>query len=168
MSDTLPPLQPSGMKDIVEKHTRVGDIFYRAYGGGSKKWGRSFFVPAIANNQNYQLSNYWTSELLEKELNAALWGNTFEFLLVARATNITPPLKYKIGTVVQGHYRGLIDGKTFTQRDFITPSGLFKEVQFDSYGIDDLKFCLEVVEHARPINAGNFARKKVPRDHKWC
>ncbi len=155
------PFHTSGIKNVEEKEVKVGDIFYRAYGGHSKMWGRSFFVPAVTQNGNHQLINYWTAELLEKELNAAFWGNGFKFLLVVKANNSTPPLKYKIGTVVQGDYHGFEgkDTSPFTQHDFITPSGIFKEVQFDSFGVEDLKLCLDIVDAARPIKAGNYAQK---------
>lgn len=156
------PFHTSGIKNVEEKEVKVGDIFYRAYGGHSKMWGRSFFVPAVAHNGNHQLINYWTAELLEKELNAALWGNDFKFLLIVKANNSTPPLKYKIGTVVQGNYRGFDNKKDvepFVQQDFITPSGIFKEVQFDSFGVEDLKLCLDIVVEARPIRAGNYVQK---------
>lgn len=68
MASTSPgPWHVSGLKNEEEKEVKVGDIFYRAYGGTSNKWGRSFFVPAIAKNGNHQLVNHWTAELLEKE-----------------------------------------------------------------------------------------------------
>lgn len=159
MASTSPgPWHISGMKDVKEKEVKVGDIFYRAYGGTSKKWGRSFFVPALSIDGNYQLANYWTADMLDRELNVAFWGNACEFLLVVRAYNSTPPLRYKIGTVVQGHYSGVEDGRPFSQQDFVSPSGTLKEVQFDSKGVEDLKFCLDIIEDARPIKAGKLHR----------
>lgn len=86
---------------------------------------------------------------------------------MVRANNSTPRLKYKIGTVAQGQYSGIEDGRAFYQQDFVTPSGIFKEVQFDSIGLEDLKLCLDIVEEDVPIRAGNYAREASRRGKKW-
>lgn len=158
------PWHISGMVDIKEMQVKVGDIFYRAYSESSRIWGRSFFVPAIPHIDRYQILNYWTADLLERELSAAFWGNDYRYLLTIKANNVIPHLRYNIGSVAQGRFNGVENGRPFSQIDFITPSGVFKEVQFIASGNDDIKQYFNIVEEAGVIKAGRYVRTEGSKE----
>lgn len=131
-----------------------GEVVYRAYGGASGVLGNCFFAPAIG----VALICNWTAELLEIELNAALWGNDFEGIT---RFEIKPDVNYRIGPIAHTDYAGWEGdpSKTFFQRSFITPSGIFKQVKFvleDGVGLID---CVKQLGESFKIPPGNFARK---------
>jgi hypothetical protein len=135
-----------------------GEIIYRAFGGTSGVLGNCFFTPAVSPKQIC----HWTAEFLEIELNAALWGNDFEGLT---KFEIKPNVKYHIGKIAHDNYagwEGSID-KTFTQRSFITPSGIFKQVKIILEQGIGLRECVKQSGGSFKIAAGNFSRAGAKR-----
>ena len=131
-------------------------MIYRAYGGGSRRLGNCFFAPCVLGT----LIGHWTAELLERELNAALWGNDFERVAVFR---IRENVQYKIGQSAHDSYSGIDSGVAFYQRSFITPSGVFKQVSFFK---EEAKPWTEYVKDMREditIKPGNYAREASRR-----
>jgi hypothetical protein len=118
-----------------EKPSIGGEIIYRAYGGSSGKLGNCFFAPAIGSTP----IAYWTAELLEMELNAALWGNDFEGVT---KFEILKGAKYKIGPIAHDEYSGIDGDQIFFQRAFFTPSGIFKQIKFILSDNKDLMACV--------------------------
>jgi hypothetical protein len=108
---------------VVVKKADGGEVLYRGHGGTSLESGNCFFSPAV----NSIPLNHWTAELLERELNAVLWGNLFDY--VTRYT-IKPGVLYKIGDVANDAYSGIEAGVRFHQMATFTPSGIFKQISF--------------------------------------
>jgi len=135
-----------------------GEPIYRAYGGTSEVLGNCFFVPAI----NAVPIGYWTAALLERELNASLWGNDFEgitkFVMIKGS-------RYQIGSIAHDNYAGFDADKLFHQRAFFTPSGIFKQVRFVLGERRRLADCVKQLERF-PIAAGGYAREMSARAKK--
>lgn len=129
-------------------------IVYRAHGDTSQMIGRFFFTPQIAGTPR---SN-WTAEMLERELNASLWGNDYKYLAKFR---VRKGVVYKIGEIAQDNYRGIElrqeRGKTvevpFVQYSYFRNANLFYQVQLDMNG--DWRTYLELLEDT-PLNPGNL------------
>jgi hypothetical protein len=143
-----------------EKDALGGEVAYRAYGGSSAKWGNCFFVPAIGSTPIL----YWTAELLETELNAALWGNDFEgvtkFEMIKGA-------RYRIGPIAHDNYVGVDGGLRFYQRSFLTPSGIFKQIKFLLAGTANLRSCVKQLGSPIAIASGRYAREASARAKKF-
>jgi hypothetical protein len=154
-----------------EKEADGGEVLYRAYGGTSGHWGNCFFVPAIDSVP----INYWTAELLEQELNAALWGNEFDGVIKFQILNKRPAVRYKIGPVAHDLYAGVeIDRSTtpatispFVQRSFLTPSGIFKQVTIIKPPEDPLDAYVRMIGPPTPIGSGRFSREMASRAKKF-
>jgi hypothetical protein len=142
-----------------ERIANGGEVVYRAYGGTSGALGTCFFTPALSATPIV----YWTAELLEVELNAALWGNDFEG--IAKFEMIRGA-RYRIGSIAQGGYVGIDEGRRFYQRDFLTPSGIFKQVKFVLTGKTGLLDCVKKLERV-PISSGRYAREASARAKKF-
>lgn len=129
---------------------------YRAH-GSSKLIGRFFFTPHIAGTPRMN----WTADMLEMELNAALWDNDFRYLAKFRVKDGT---RYAIGPIAQDYYIGRDQtpwgrGRLFLQRAYFVNKNLFHQVcllDFDPKK-DDWHNFLELVEDV-PIKAGRFHR----------
>lgn len=103
----LPPGADEGFAGAPEvKTAHGGEVVYRAHGGGSRKFGNCFFAPAVGSVP----IGHWSAELLERELNAALWGNDFEHVT---RFEIVPGTRYKIGAIAHDAYRGVDAGQPF-------------------------------------------------------
>jgi hypothetical protein len=142
-----------------EKPIEPGQVLYRAYGGSSGVWGNCFFVPAIGSTP----IGYWTAELLEMELNAALWGNDFEGVTKFEMTGNG---SYLIGPIAHDDYSGIDGGQQFYQRSFFTPSGIFKQIKFVLAERQDLSTCVRVLQNI-PLAAGRYAREASARGKKY-
>lgn len=136
-----------------------GETIFRAHGGSSQESGNCFFTPAVEG----ALIGSWTAELLERELNAALWGNDFEVLT---RYCIKPGVPYKIGAIAHDRYAGLDFGRTFEQRAFLTPSGIFRQVTFFWQKGDTIdKFTLKGQSLA--LAPGRYAREASQRAKRF-
>ena len=143
----------------VERPAAGGEVIYRAYGGTSAVVGNCFFAPAV----NATPIGHWSAELLEVELNAALWGNDFEG--VTEFEMIRGAL-YRIGPIAHDGYAGLDGGQVFHQRAFITPSGIFKQIRFVLPGTQRLTDCVKQ-KGSFTISAGRYAREASARARRY-
>ncbi|MGF6720850.1 hypothetical protein P3T43_000191 [Paraburkholderia sp. GAS41] len=143
----------------VEKSANGGEIVYRAYGGESGVLGNCFFVPSV----NLAPIGYWTAELLEIELNAALWGNDFKGITKFEMVRGAP---YQIGPIAHDDYAGIDRGRVFYQRAFFTPGGIFKQVKFVLPERGNLIDCVKQVG-SFTIAAGKYAREASVRAKKY-
>jgi hypothetical protein len=138
------------------------EIIYRAVGGVSvKPWSNCFFTPVVAGTP----VNYWTAEMLERELSAALWGNDFERVFVYQ---MLAGVHYEIGPIAHDDYAG-IDGtatsnaeRGFYQRSWVTPSGVFRQVRFLDFSPGGMTR-LVVPRDSFTIGAGGYAREQAGR-----
>jgi hypothetical protein len=153
--------QDQGFAEQPEELTASGgEVVYRAYGGASRVLGNCFFTPAIGASP----IGYWTAELLEVELNAALWSNDFEGITKFQMIKGT---KYRIGPIAHDDYVGLDNGRRFYQRAFFTPSGIFKQVTFILGENRDLSACVMQLGSSFSISAGRYAREASKRAKKY-
>lgn len=152
--------QQDGFSTVPREKTVDKDeilIVYRAHGDTSKMIGRFFFTPQIAGTPR---SN-WTAEMLERELNASLWGNDYKYLAKFRVRN---GVKYKIGEIAQDNYQGLELHKEagvtvelpFVQHSYFRNAFFFYQVQLDLDG--NWRTYLELLEDT-PINPGNLVSR---------
>ncbi|KGM41391.1 hypothetical protein JY96_18570 [Aquabacterium sp. NJ1] len=144
--------------DRTPETRRVGDgqvlVVYRAHGSTSQMIGRFYFTPQICGIPRMN----WTADLLERELNAALWGNDFKYLAKFR---VLPGVNYKIGPIAQDSFQGVelrqVGTRTievpFDQYAYFKNMGLFHQVQIDMTG--DWRQYLDLLETV-PINPGRF------------
>jgi hypothetical protein len=138
------------------------EIIYRAVGGASvEPWSNCFFTPVVAGSP----VNYWTAEMLERELNAALWGNDFERMFVYQMVAGT---RYEIGPIAHDHYAGFDRDATskvekgFYQRSWVTPSGIFHQVRF--LDVSRTKMTRLITSRGSfAISAGRYAREQAAR-----
>src|SRR3989442_1239376 len=115
------PWNEEGYASPPETRKAMGhEIIFRAYNSGGQRLSNCFFMPSISGIS----IGYWTAELLETELNAALWGNNFERIAKFQ---ICKDVEYKVGSIAHDKYSGIDNGQNFQQRSFITPSGIFKQ-----------------------------------------
>ena len=141
--------------DPAEKQVADGQVLivYRAHGDTSQLIGRFYFTPLIAGIPRMN----WTADLLERELNAALWDNDFKFLAKFR---VLSGVRYKIGPIAQDNYRGVErkDGveTPFEQFSYFKNAGLFHQVQIDMMG--DWRRYLDLLEDV-PLNPGRFVAR---------
>lgn len=146
---------------------------YRVH-GSSALIGRFFFTPQIEGTPRMN----WTADLLEKELNAALWDNDFRYLAKFR---VLKGVKYEIGPIAHDKYRG-IDGtdwakknpsnqmkKAFVQYSYFRNENLFYQVKTEGLNENNWREYLNLVEDT-PIDPGRFHRvstdDKPPRTKK--
>ncbi len=151
------PWHDAGFAEPPEqKRANGGERIYRVSGGPSLALGNCFFVPALGAVP----INYWTSELLERELNAAVWGNEYDQLHVY---TMRPGAVYQIGPVAHHNYAGVDHGVPFTQRAYFSPGGIFKQVTF-VLG-DGLNLLESVRTEGGPLalSPGRFAREATKR-----
>lgn len=146
----------------VEKVALGTEIIYRAVGGLTvKPWSNCFFAPVVAGSPLH----YWTADVLERELNAALWGNEFErvytFQMLTR-------VRYEIGPVAHDDYAGF-DGAAifrapegFYQRSWVTPSGMFQQIRLLDFG-SHVMTQLVTSRGSFMIGAGRYAREQARR-----
>jgi hypothetical protein len=143
-----------------EEMVGEGDILivYRAHGETSKMIGRFFFTPQIGGTPRLN----WTAEMLERELNASLWGNDYQHLAKFQVRN---GVKYKIGKIAHDNYTGIElhrneNGKVvevpFDQYAYFRNANLFYQVQIDMDG--DWRTYLELLEDV-PLNPGNLVSR---------
>jgi len=146
-------------EEPVEKSATGGEVVYRAYGGTSRVLGNCFFVPAIGAS----LIGYWTADLLERELNAAHWGNTFEGL---SKFEMLPGAVFRIGAIAHDNYVGIDDGRRFIQRAYFSSRGIFKQVTFV---LSKNRTLVDSVRKTSsfPISAGRYA-PEASRRAKQC
>jgi hypothetical protein len=150
----------------VVKTSSGTEIIYRAVGGMSMKpWSNCFFTPVAAGSP----VNYWTAEMLERELNASLWGNDFERVFVF---HILPGVRYEIGPIAHDDYAG-VDGAAnadarlgFYQRSWVTPSGVFRQVRFLDFSTCD-RSQLVASRDCFTIGAGRYAREQAGRARRF-
>jgi hypothetical protein len=166
MSATTSPRTSWGDKGFLrppaEKPAAGTEIIYRAVGGLTvEPWSNCFFIPVVAGSP----VNYWTAELLERELNAALWGNDFERVF---AYQMRPGVRYEIGPIAHDHYAGFERfakspaEQTFEQRSWVTPSGVFQQVKLLDFGSRN-KTLLVISRGSFVIGAGQYAREQAGR-----
>jgi hypothetical protein len=127
---------------------------YRAH-GSSKFIGRFFFTPQIAGTPRMN----WTADMLERELNAALWENDYRYLAKFR---VREKVKYEIGPIAQDGYQGIDKtpwGKdqTFQQDCYFRNQNLFYQVKIEGITESNWREYLELVSD-EPIKAGHFHR----------
>jgi hypothetical protein len=156
---TSPAIRDGFDSDPQEREVGASDLLlvYRAHGGASRMIGRFFFTPQVAGLPRVN----WTAEFLEKELNAALWGNEFRFLAKFR---VFQGVRYKIGPIAHDKYQGVeraTDGTEvidvpFDQYSYFRNANLFYQVQIDMVG--DWRRYLELLEDT-PIKPGNFVSR---------
>jgi len=156
---TSPAIRDGFDTEPAESVVKDGDVLivYRAHGDSSKMIGRFFFTPVIAGVPRIN----WTAELLERELNAALWGNDFKHLAKFQ---VHVGVKYRIGPIAQDSYQGVERRRTasgmveepFDQYSYFKTAGLFHQVQIDMQG--DWRTYLDLLEDA-PVNPGNFVAR---------
>lgn len=125
--------ESEGYAEQPQVHEAGDSLFiFRTFGGTNKEDGWCFFTPAIGCTP----VSYWTAELLETELNTALWGNDFDKLQKYR---VIPKTRYKIGPIAHDSYTGIDNDsrtvgphgdKRFIQWSWVTPSRIFKQVTF--------------------------------------
>ncbi|QBR01505.1 hypothetical protein [Paraburkholderia pallida] len=143
----------------MEKSAHGGERLYRAYGGESVTLRNCFFVPAIDATP----IGHWTAELLEMELNAALWGNDFEgvtkFEMIKGA-------RYLIGPIAHDNYSGYDTERIFYQRAFFTPNGIFKQVKFVLTQDQKLLDCVKKIG-AFTLAEGRYAREASARAKRY-
>jgi hypothetical protein len=144
----------------ADKTATGGELLYRAYGGSSGVLGNCFFVPAIGDTP----INHWTAELLERELNAALWGNDFEGITMF---NMVCGAQYRIGPIAHDFYVGIEKSSTgidlFYARSFFTPGRIFKQIKFVLHNQHDLSTCVTQFGQSIRIGAGRYAREASAR-----
>jgi hypothetical protein len=136
-----------------------GEIVYRAYGGTSPVLGNCFFAPILGSTP----INYWTAELLERELNAALWGNDFAGVTIFV---VNRGARYQYGPIAHDRYSGTDEGQVFYQRAFFTPSGIFKQVKFLLNAGQSLRDCVKETGSLQ-IAAGRYAREASSRAKRY-
>ncbi len=125
-------------------------IVYRAHGRTSQMLGRFFFTPQVGGVPRM----HWTADVLERELNAALWDNDFRFLAKFR---VLPGVRYRIGPIAHDKYQGVErDGRPFDQYAYFRSAGHFLQVQIDMTG--DWRLYLQLLENV-PINPGRFVAR---------
>lgn len=140
---------------------------YRAYNEFGPRLNNCFFTPSLRGADIGHL----TAEILETELNAALWDNNFERVAVFK---IVDGIKYKIGPIAHDHYAGTDNSSTdsrkrFYQRSWLKPSGRFHQVNIiipepkDSEKRKELKDCLVDLKRDFLVEPGNFAREASKR-----
>ena len=133
---------------------------YRAHNGtgsGSKLIGRFFFTPKTCDTPSVN----WTAEMLERELNASLWGNELRFLAKFQ---VMQGVKYKIGPIAHDKYQGVERvsspsgelGKPFDQYSYFRNQNLFYQVEIAM--TSDWRNYLKLLSD-EPIKAGRFHRK---------
>jgi hypothetical protein len=140
--------------DPEEREVAEGEVLYvyRAHGETSKMIGRFFFTPRVGD----QPRTNWTADLLERELNAALWGNDFRYLAKFR---VRSGVRYRIGPIAHDRYQGVEyhqEGQTvkevpFDQYSYFRNSSLFYQVQIEMEA--DWRTYVELIENT-PIKQG--------------
>lgn len=144
----------------VEKESNGTELVYRAVGGQSVKlWSNCFFAPVIDGSPLV----YWTAELLERELNAALWGNDFERVFCFQ---MRPRVHYEIGPIAHDDYVGKAGRGQFYQRSWVTSSGVFQQVRFRDFDVSD-SARLVVTRGSSLVKAGRYARVQGRRRALW-
>jgi hypothetical protein len=101
---------------------------------------------------------------LERELNAALWGNDFEKLGEFR---IVAGVRYKIGPIAHDRYSGVDNGAEFQQRSWVTPSGIFHQVRIVIPPGEALNNCITPVGDPIPLAPGKYAQEASRRAKRW-
>ncbi|MCM8738891.1 hypothetical protein M5E06_32920 [Azospirillum sp. A1-3] len=147
--------------EIVRQATGL-EIVYRVYGGGHRLYGSCYFASTIAGIQITDL----TADRLEMELNAALWGNNFQYIAKFR---IMAGTKYEIGPIAQS-YRGEEelekDGRKvlvpFFETGWVPFTGTLRQVVIHTGMKQSVADCLQLLED-RPLAAGRFAREAMQR-----
>ncbi|MEF3074221.1 hypothetical protein V2P20_04215 [Methylobacter sp. Wu1] len=141
----------------TQKQVESGTILivYRAHGNLSKMIGRFFFTPQIAGTPRIN----WTADMLERELNAALWDNDFRYLAKFR---VLEGVKYKIGPIAHDKYQGVdftpSGGRlSFDQYSYFRNANMFLQVQIDGITPSNWHEYLDLLE-AVPIKAERFHR----------
>lgn len=129
---------------------------YRAH-GTSRMIGRFFFTPQIDGMPRMN----WTADMLEMELNAALWDNDLRYLARFR---VRDKVRYEIGPIAQDNYQGIDAtrwGKDlpFIQYAYFRNRALFYQVHIAAVTQENWRDYLELVEDL-PIKAGRFLRTK--------
>lgn len=139
---------------------------YRAYNTFGPRLRNCFFTPSLRGAAIEHL----TAEILETELNAALWGNNFERVAVFQ---ILEGIKYKIGPIAHDHYSGIDNGKRFNQRSWLKPSGRFHQVNIvipepkQSEAPKQLEDCVLDLKRDFLVEPGNFAREASKRAKRF-
>jgi hypothetical protein len=144
--------------DPIEKTVPAGEVLivYRIHGETSKLIGQFYFTPQI---QGIPRMN-WTADMLEVQLNAALWDNDFQYIAKFQVKAGTT---YRIGEIAQDAYEGLItsaDGKEenpFQQYSFFKHDSLFSQVQIPMDPARDWRHYLTLLEDIR-LRPGRFVR----------
>jgi hypothetical protein len=97
--------------------------------------------------------------MLERELNAALWGNDFRWIAKFR---IRDDVKYKIGPIAHDRYRGIDEtpsgrGLGFVQYSYFRNAKLFYQIQIEEITQTNWLTFVDLVEDI-PLRAARFHR----------
>lgn len=144
-------------QDPASKQVGTGSVLivYRAHGNSSNMIGRFFFTPQIEGIPRLN----WTADMLEKELNAALWDNDFRYLAMFR---VLESVAYKIGPIAHDKYQAVDRtdfgrGKPFDQYSYFRNANMFFQVLIDEITPCNWHEYLEILEDY-PIKVGRFHR----------
>lgn len=148
---------PDGFDGVPEEGevTPGHPLFVYRVHGSSRRIGRFFFAPQVNGTPVMN----WTADMLEMELNAALWDNDFRHLAKFR---VLDRVRYKYGLIAQDSYWGYDgtpsgNGLPFVQFAFFRNRNLFYQILINDISDSNWRNYLEDLGDV-PINPGRFFR----------